>query len=49
MFELKRIDNLIWKVERHGNMHMPVLIFASESLLKKLKINLWRKLWLMFD
>ena len=35
--ELKKISNYEWKIEKEGKMNVPVIIFASEKLLEKMK------------
>jgi len=35
--ELKKINDLTWKIEKQGNMRIPVLIIASEKILEKIK------------
>jgi len=35
--ELKKISEYVWEIEKHGDMNVPVRIFASESLLQKMK------------
>jgi len=35
--ELKKIDDFIWEIPRHGNMRVPSKIFTSEKLLEFLK------------
>jgi len=37
MVEIKKIDNVTWKIEKAGAMKVPVIIFASEKLLEKMK------------
>ena len=37
MVELKKIDDVTWKIEKAGAMKVPVIIFASEKLLTKMK------------
>jgi tRNA-splicing ligase RtcB (3'-phosphate/5'-hydroxy nucleic acid ligase) len=37
MVELKKIDNLTWKIEKTEKMNVPVAVFASEKLLEKIK------------
>ncbi|MEK6859208.1 MAG: RtcB family protein [Nanoarchaeota archaeon] len=35
--ELKKINNVTWKIPREGKMNVPVVIFASEKLLDDIK------------
>ena len=35
--ELKKINDVTWKIKKEGQMKVPVVIFASEKLLKKIK------------
>jgi len=35
--EIKKISNYEWKIEKEGKMNVPVIIYASEKLLEKIK------------
>ena len=37
MVEIKKINDFMWKIEKMGAMKVPVIIFASEKLLDKIK------------
>ena len=37
MVKFKKIDDVTWKVEKTGKMNVPVVFFASEKLLEKIK------------
>lgn len=37
MVEITKINDVTWKIEKQGNMLVPILIFASETLLEKMK------------
>ena len=37
MVEVKKINDFMWKIEKTGAMNVPVIIFASEKLLDKIK------------
>lgn len=37
MVELKKINDNIWEIPKQGKMNVPVVIFASEKLLEKMK------------
>ena len=36
-YEIKKISDYIWEVPKKGSMKVPVRIYASEKLLKKIK------------
>ena len=35
--EIKKINDLMWKIEKTGAMKVPIIVFASEKLLEKMK------------
>ncbi|MEK6884689.1 MAG: RtcB family protein, partial [Nanoarchaeota archaeon] len=35
--KIEKINDLMWKIEKTGSMNIPVLILASEKLIKKMK------------
>ncbi|MBD3252900.1 RNA-splicing ligase RtcB [Candidatus Pacearchaeota archaeon] len=35
--DVKKINNVTWKIEKSGKMRVPVIIFASDILMKKIK------------
>jgi len=35
--EIEKVSDVIWKIEKTGAMNVPVMIFASEKLLEKIK------------
>ncbi len=37
MVEIKKINDVTWKIEKFGDMKVPVIIFASKKLLEKIK------------
>jgi len=37
MADIKKINNVTWKIEKTGDMKVPAIIFASEKLLGKIK------------
>ncbi len=37
MVEVKKIDDVTWKIEKSGKMNVPVVIFTSEKLLELMK------------
>lgn len=37
MVEITKINDVVWKIEKQGNMLVPVILFASEPLLEKIK------------
>jgi len=37
MVEFKKINDIMWKVEKVGKMKVPIIFFASENLLEKIK------------
>ena len=37
MVEIKKIDNVTWKIKKTGAMKVPAIIFASEKLIENIK------------
>ena len=37
MVEIKKISDIEWEIPKSGKMNVPVKIFASEKLLKKMQ------------
>ena len=37
MVEVKKINENTWKIEKTGKMNVPVIIYASETILSKMK------------
>lgn len=37
MAEVRKINELTWQIDKTGRMNVPVVIFASEKLLDKIK------------
>lgn len=39
MINLKKISNFSWMIEKEGSMKVPAIIYASENLLEKMKLD----------
>jgi len=37
MVEIKKINDVMYKIEKTGNMNVPVIIFATEKMMEKIK------------
>ncbi len=37
MVKFKKIDDVTWKIEKEGKMNVPIIVYASEKLLEKIK------------
>jgi tRNA-splicing ligase RtcB len=37
--KLKKISDVMWKIEKTGDMKVPAIVFASEKLMEKIKLD----------